>query len=311
MICIAARTITPAARQWLARTKHARLLNIFEHSCNLVNQNGAIMTMATRFIPLTPFALQIESVDFHGLKVADGVRVVGSELYLGQWRIQTANARVWNPVPDWASVRHAVTTNPDLLTLLNRQVLTICPSGSLLELYCTPASSAVLQQTALGAAKLVNGVRTHTLDQAIDGARQLAGLGQGLTPSGDDFIIGVMLAAWAGLYGATAEDFCAPLANAAAPRTTALSGAFLHAAARGEAMSPWHMLFAALACPDAFAAALRTVLEVGHTSGADALAGFIASCYWRDIGVSFHLKADKRWNRDTEAASLANFSRAS
>jgi hypothetical protein len=46
-------------------------------------------------------------------------------------------------------------------------------------------------------------------------------------------------------------------------------------------MSPWHTLFAALACPDALAAALRTVLAVGHTSGADALAGFIASCYWQ------------------------------
>ena len=307
MICIAAGTITPAARQWLARTTHARLLNIFEHTCNIVNQNGAIMTMATQHTPLAPFTLQIEAVDFHGLQAADSAQVVGSELYLGQWRIRTANARVWNPVPDWASVRRAVTTDPDLLTLLNWQALTICPPGSLLELYCTPASSAVLQQTALGAGKLVNGVRTHRLDQAIDGARQLAGLGQGLTPSGDDFIIGVMLAAWAGLYGATAEDFCAPLAHAAAPRTTALSAAFLHAAARGEAMSPWHTLFAALACPDA----LRAVLEVGHTSGADALAGFIASCYWKDIGVSFHQKADKRWRRETEAPSVANFSRAS
>jgi hypothetical protein len=311
MICIAARTITPAARQWLARTTHARLLSIFEHTCNIVNKNGAVITLSRQHTPLAPFALQIAAVDFHGLQAADGAQVVGSELYLGQWRIQTANARVWNPVPDWASVRRAVTTDPDVLTLLNRQALTICPSGSLLELYCTPASSAALQQTALGAANLVNGVRTHTLDQAIDGARQLAGLGPGLTPSGDDFIIGVMLAAWAGLYGAAAKEFCVALAHAAAPRTTSLSAAFLHAAARGEAMSPWHTLFAALACPDALAAALRTVLAVGHTSGADALAGFIASCYWKDIGVSFHRKADKRWNRETEAASLANFSRAS
>lgn len=291
MICINAITITPAAQQWLAGTTHARLLNVFEHACNLVNQNGAIMALATQLLPRAPFALQIEAADFHGLKAADAVHVLGSELYLGQWHILTASAQLWNPVPDWATVQRALTTNPDLFNSLSQQALASCPPESLMELYSAPESNPVLKQSALGAANLVNGVRTRTLDLAIDGALQLAGIGQGLTPSGDDFIIGVMLAAWAGLYGAAAEEFCVPLAHAAAPRTTSLSAAFLHATARGEAMSAWHALFAALACPDNLPAALGAVLKIGHTSGADALAGFIASCYWKDIRISQQLEA--------------------
>ena len=291
MICINASTITPAAQQWLAGTTHARLLNVFEHACNLINQNGAIMALATQLLPRAPFALQIEAADFQGLKPADAVQVVGTELYLGHWRILTASAQLWNPVPNWATVRRALTTNPDLFDSLSQQALATCPPGSLMELYRAPGSNPVLKQSALGAANLVNGVRTRTLVLAIDGALQLAGLGPGLTPSGDDFIIGVMLAAWAGLYGAAAEEFCVPLAQAAAPSTTTLSAAFMHAAARGEAMSPWHTLFAALACPDNLPAALRAVLKIGHTSGADALAGFIASCCWKDISISHQLEA--------------------
>ena len=115
---------------------------------NIVNQNGAVMTLSTQHTPLAPFALQIEAVDFHGLQAADSAQVVGSELYLGQWRIQTANAQIWNPVPDWASVRRAVTTDPDLLTLLKRQALTICPPDPITSTRMpgTPCSSAKISR---------------------------------------------------------------------------------------------------------------------------------------------------------------------
>ena len=151
-----------------------------------------------------------------------------------------------------------------------------------MELYTAPNSNTFLKLFARGATNLVNGMRTHSLNRAIDGARQLAGLGQGLTPGGDDFIIGVMFAAWSGLYGTAAKAFCIRLAQTAAPRTTTLSGAFLHAAARGEAMSVWHTLLTAFARPSDFVPALQALFQVGHTSGADALAGFIASHFWSE-----------------------------
>jgi hypothetical protein len=107
------------------------------------------------------------------------------------------------------------------------------------------------------------------------GAAQLAGLGSGLTPAGDDFLAGLML--WAWLAHPTPDAFCQQLLSVAAPRTTTLSAAFLRAAGRGECSAPWHHLLAALVTGQeaSLAAALSQALAHGQTSGADTLAGFL------------------------------------
>jgi hypothetical protein len=71
--------------------------------------------------------------------------------------------------------------------------------------------------------------------------------------------------------------FCAALSRTAAPRTTGLSAAFLHAAARGECAAPWHRLLQALASRDARAitAACAETRAHGATSGADMILGFL------------------------------------
>jgi hypothetical protein len=106
-------------------------------------------------------------------------------------------------------------------------------------------------------------------------ARQLAGLGNGLTPAGDDFLTGVML--WAWLAHPQPQRFSALLAETAVPRTTTLSAAFLQAAAEGECSIAWHRLLQALAAGDErnLVGVVASVLATGQTSGADALAGFL------------------------------------
>ena len=111
--------------------------------------------------------------------------------------------------------------------------------------------------------------------QLAAGASCLAGLGGGLTPSGDDFLAGAMLAAW--LSHSVPERVCQLLLHTAAPRTTVLSAALLRAAAAGACSAPWHRLLAALANggEEQLPSAVEEVLAHGHTSGADALAGFL------------------------------------
>jgi hypothetical protein len=126
----------------------------------------------------------------------------------------------------------------------------------------------------------------------------LAGLGGGLTPAGDDFICGALFAGWAGLLplsqrerGPGGEGELSSIANSAASRTTTLSAAYLRAAARGECMALWHSLFEALRSSDASAlpSVVESLLAVGHTSGADALAGFIAAYHWHVPVPAHHL----------------------
>jgi hypothetical protein len=56
-----------------------------------------------------------------------------------------------------------------------------------------------------------------------------------------------------------------------------LSKAFLRSAAAGECSAPWHRLLEALegGSAEQLYVAMREVLSYGHSSGADALAGFL------------------------------------
>lgn len=285
--------ITPAARDWLARpatarVPAARVLNVFERACNLVNDRGEVLAVVTSERGLTPFALVVEARErapFRDLTQASEIMVTPGELRLGPLAIETAGARLWDPAPDWPAIR-PLFAGPEAIEGLAAGAAGRGPAGSLLELFA-PAGSATALPAAFrsrareGALALLAGWQAGSLETAAAGACRLAGLGGGLTPAGDDFILGTLLGAWAGLYGPDAEKMAEGIVAAAAPRTTTLSAAYLRAAARGECSAYWHDLFAALLRPALRAAgvpaALSALLAVGHTSGADALAGFLAA----------------------------------
>jgi hypothetical protein len=109
-------------------------------------------------------------------------------------------------------------------------------------------------------------------------AGRLAGLGPGLTPAGDDFLVGAMHGLYSTMDSLNALALSLNIADAAIPRTNSLSAAWLEAAARGEAGEPWHELLTAVQDQNerALEAAVLRILPTGHTSGADALGGFLA-----------------------------------
>ncbi|MBL8045937.1 MAG: DUF2877 domain-containing protein [Anaerolineales bacterium] len=264
-------TITPAAQNWLASTRQACVLNAFGRACNLVNERGEVLALLTQELPLTPFALRVHTTaprPFENMDAETRVSVEQKNLRIGELQIDTHAAQLWNPQPDWEAVRGAF-SNSVRLAQLTELALAIGKAGSLLEApHRWPAQT-----------QLIHALHTRSLPEALLAAQTLAGRGSGLTPAGDDFIVGALLAVWAGLYGNGLQDFCEPLASAAAPRTTTLSGVYLHAAARGECTEQWHNLFHVLNSDNAseWLWVMSDLLAIGHTSGADALAGFIAS----------------------------------
>lgn len=109
----------------------------------------------------------------------------------------------------------------------------------------------------------------------------LLGLGPGLTPAGDDVLVGRLLAVQArGPRGGfpAPSDLAAPLLAAAENRTTRLSLAFLRAAAEGECGQAWHDLWPTpVPSSGSREAAIRVILGTGQTSGAAALWGFLTA----------------------------------
>lgn len=277
-----ARSIAPAAKQWLYDTQSARVLYSFERVVNLVNQDAQVLSLVSSAIGDGPFSLVLNEFPA-GASAESALLVFENGLWLDDWLIDAEEAPVWQPMPNWASL-HA---QPTLLAPAARQIATLlaqhAPDDSLAHLVLPSAASTLpprIQQLAeQNIPLLLAGITTPDIDKLQQASRSLAGVGPGLTPAGDDFLLGAMHGLWATQPMAGASELTARMAAIAIERTHALSAAWLAAGARGEAAEPWHALVSAIACSDSAAlqaAALR-ILPTGHTSGADALAGFMAA----------------------------------
>jgi hypothetical protein len=87
--------------------------------------------------------------------------------------------------------------------------------------------------------------------------------------------MGILLTLW--LAKAEPKPYIDSLVAGATYRTGQLSMAFLQAAARGEASQAWHRLVNAMVTSetDLVDKAVLDLMDTGHTSGADALFGFV------------------------------------
>jgi hypothetical protein len=181
--------------------------------------------------------------------------------------ISTENARTWEP-PQFRGVVH-----PQL------DALRACLDGH--------APDEGLGCTILGVDNALS-VHAQPALEAIDrwlagnalgnDAAQLIGLGPGLTPSGDDYLGGVLVALrWLG-RGAQAESLWRWLEPRLAERTSAISAAHLAAAASGQVHEALHEVLDNLSAwqPPDLLPSLARLDAVGHSSGWDALAGIVA-----------------------------------
>jgi hypothetical protein len=213
---------------------------------------------------------------------------LGKSLQVGELVLSLDGAELWEPRPDWEGLRRKRDAIEGRLSAVHKLAQHQSPESSLLGLLPDQITGS---RDLTGFPKPVKSGMLATIQYALQHlraawagdraavlavARSLAGLGEGLTPAGDDMLSGVML--WAWLAHRDPHGFCALLLEAAATRTTTLSYAFLRAAAEGECSAAWHELLAALAGgPEhRLEAALTKVLSFGHTSGADTLAGFVS-----------------------------------
>jgi hypothetical protein len=274
MPTIYAVTLTENVNRWLANSLQPRILHVFDEACNLINERKEVISVVTAKIGNGPLNLVVEDgLSFsENLYAESEISIEGKNLNLGDLTINTAAAELWDPRPNWQKL---YAQQDRILAQLQR--LQITNSGDdvgfqLLDCLIGDLCSAMAKADIMTASKL---------------ACHLAGLGIGLTPAGDDYLIGAMYATWILHPPDVALVLAREIAEAAAQLTTSLSGALLRSAARGEAGIVWHEFFDALISDEMLRiqVALNTLLAVGESSGADALAGFAKTYQTTMAGV--------------------------
>ena len=114
-------------------------------------------------------------------------------------------------------------------------------------------------------------------------AASLVGMGYGLTPSGDDFLVGLLYVLC--ICGYMEHDTAKEIRSAVRDhlhKTSDLSGQFLKHACAGEFGETFHALLHAVCRGEDGIPEIRRIAGTGHSSGVDALNGMAAG--WHLLG---------------------------
>ncbi len=276
------------------------VLSVFKGACNLISEEGEIVALVSQRVGNGPLNIVLEGDGFlaRGLEAGLPVEGDGHSIRVGEaLRVSLAGAEVWEPRLEWDGLnadRPGLEAN---LAVLHDHLIAQASAESLACLGGYGNQPYVVAGAAGG--RSAESTYRKVARRAIEGllaalqvgdrqgiaasAAALAGLGPGLTPAGDDFLLGLMagLRTWPQFLagkGLSVEKACQTIYRAAAGRTNLLSMALLRSAREGMFGEAWHVLLAALRQGKAgeVRRAADRVLGFGGTSGADALSGFLA-----------------------------------
>jgi hypothetical protein len=276
------------------RGRYGRVDAVFNNACNLAMDDGALVTVLAPQAGNVAHGIRLISRFPHdkGLKIGMAIYLDAQNLVFGDASIEVllSTARVWAPelragLCDWQRhARNAALFVRDLLYRHCRQ------SGSEflqtvlgLAQPATPLSlkvSAVLRQLRFA-------VDAGDRACALNAVAKLVGLGPGLTPAGDDFIIGWLAGLALQANSRTELELLQAMCigiEQLRHATTSVSSQHLDDACAlmfSERLSDLCVAIARGAPPTALDMRLRAQLAVGATSGADAAAGLMFALFHR------------------------------
>lgn len=152
-------------------------------------------------------------------------------------------------------------------------------------------SETLLQQGVYTIPSLLQATCRLQLRDAAIFMRSLIGLGYGLTPSGDDFLVGYMAGLWctAGANPSRMQFLTALGAELSevSRNTNEISYAYLRSAAKGHVSETLANLAQQLNQANNMSsvrATTQAALQVGHTSGSDGVSGMLLGCLaWQHL----------------------------
>ena len=280
-----AQSIGAVAVREISQSVSGRIAAVFDRSV-YVDLGSQWICFGDATVGNGPVNLSLEPTPYSGvfadLAVDQPVRVCAGAVHLGNRPliIKTA-AKVWSPplVPCWTN--ESLMRGLDALNAISRgrvprQGLGVFLYGHGAELSGTREAHVC----ALPVFELERWLLNHLADKrCVEGvpesAQQLIGLGPGLTPSGDDFLGGVLIA----LSLVHRQDIAALLYADLSPhlltRTGPISRTHLVAASSGQGLETLHLAINSVIEGNVGMIPTRVhhIERIGSSSGWDALAG--------------------------------------
>lgn len=256
-----------------------RIEGLFSNSMHLRSER-LIITLGSPTLPNHPFTIRIPAFPA-GIGRLQEFHLRGRDLILGGYgHIDLSGLEEFVP-SRWVGSPASTTRQSACLAGARKEAALGFPSGGLGRLLVDQGDENCFTTTARPLVEhIAEAIKTGQWTAMTEPANGLTGLGPGLTPSGDDFVCGLLAALSfhrASCGPGPAPEFLDALAQAAGARTSVFSAQMLHGAARGlvsEDMTGW-LAAVHRGEIDAISHATRRLINFGHTSGIDTLCGLI------------------------------------
>lgn len=273
------------ARRVLVGARFGWVTAIFERSLYL-DVNGDWICLADPAVGCGPVTVSVEGRNGRGwvrrFSVGRLVKLTPAGISLDDSPIiSTQGVSPWQPPPPPAWSKTSLERGLDALeSLTGAKIPTEGLSRFLLTFHnglpATPESRAAASPIEALENWLSEGFEASMPIPPGESVAALVGLGPGLTPSGDDFLGGMLIALH--LCGKTTiRNQLFTQITPVLEHTGPVSRAHLQAAATGEGGEALHRVLNALLAGDAvmLESAVGAIDRIGHTSGWDALAGAV------------------------------------
>ena len=261
----------------------ATVHSVFTHVINIELSNGTLYTLACRSCDNAPNTAIVDVSEFPDNWFIQGegcVNIPGEHtLNFSRVSVSFFRSMTWECLlPAWPSGEFYLETKIALLEkTLDQQRSLVFGSHNNSEKTAQflRAALTLLYQKAN---QLSDALREEKMNAATDCAVSMIGLGPGLTPSGDDFLVGFFTVL--NIKNSPACRFhglCGAVLDQAEDLTNKISLAAMKAAAHGQVRQSLVDLFNAIFDDTSHLdkAVLSRVLDIGSTSGADMLMGIL------------------------------------
>lgn len=261
----------------ISRAGRADVIHAHARALTLKTDTGSIFSLVTLSLGNGPFHVRLRTeADLRRLGKTAQIDWPQRLIRFPNGDVDFTHCREWKATLEWELARSFTLPQDVLLTQdWSRQKTALDPLD--LDLFNALVLGSADRPGSSGgpdAAALSKGLQQRAVSLLQRGAHSIMGRGCGLTPAGDDFLLGVMMAIWLRWDDGDPEVVCKALLESVAQQTSRLSGAFLLAAARGAFREAWHAYFSPAITTQAEAEShLHGMLDYGHSSGLFSLAG--------------------------------------